>query len=158
VYFACEEGEETETRFREHQGRILAHAKGKRFTHVHASREGFLEELERADTVFLNGGVPMRLMDALHSYPDIKKKLQGKTLAGSSSGAYALSTFYYSTSPLPGMYEGFGIAPVRLICHYETTNSSQHYRGEEALALLDRCPHELELVVLKDYEWRTIIL
>lgn len=158
VYFASKEEEDSDVRFREHQGRILAHGRGKNFKHMLATHKGFLEELAGADTVFINGGVPKKLMDALHSYPGIQTSLTGKVLAGSSSGAYALSSYYYSVSPMPGVYQGLGIAPVRLTCHYETEHSREHYRGKEALELLDRYPHELELVVLRDYEWRTITI
>ena len=158
VYFACENesiGEITE-RFQEHQGRILAHAHGKKITHDLAVHTEFPAQLARADTIFINGGNPEKLMKELHLYPNLAEMLKGKTIAGSSSGAYALSTYYYSITPVPGVYQGFGIAPVRLTCHFETEHSAEHYRGEEAIELLDRYPHDLELVVLRDYEWRTI--
>jgi peptidase E len=155
VYFATEVESEIDVRYREHQGRILAHSRDKHLKSKLATREAFTEQLKGADTVLINGGDPVKLMSALHAVPNIEELLRGKTLAGSSAGAYALSSYYYSLVPIPGVYQGLGIAPVRVVCHLES-ETPERVKGEDAIALLDRYPHELELVVLRDYEWKTI--
>lgn len=155
VYFATKDEEEADNdkRFAEHQGFIERYAEGKRFTHVQADKERFVAQLASAQAVFINGGTPVKLMTALRAVPNIRELLTGKVCAGSSSGAYALSTYYYSVTPSEGVYEGLGVLPVKVICHYES-DSSELVRGPEAIAALEKYPRDLELVVLRDFEYK----
>lgn len=157
VYFASRDEVEHENpaRFAEHQAFVMREAGDKTFVHRMAELATFVEEAKKADAIFINGGNPEKLMRALRSLPDFKALMQGKVVAGSSSGAYALSSYYYSITPEAGVYDGFGVAPVKVICHYES-ESEEHVRGKEAEEALASYPGEL--VIVHDYEHKTIVV
>ncbi|HRH24106.1 MAG TPA: Type 1 glutamine amidotransferase-like domain-containing protein [Candidatus Paceibacterota bacterium] len=156
VYFATRVGKESgdADRFVEHQRFVAAGAPEKNFTSVFAEKDSFVEQARAADAIFINGGVPENLMAVLHLVPDIKGLFEGKIIAGSSSGAFALSKYYYSIDTTPGVYEGFGIAPVRVLCHY--MSETDEYIGDEGIEALKAYPDTFELVVLKDCEHKVI--
>ena len=157
VYFATRDEIEHEIpeRFKEHTQLVAAQSDGKSFTNVLADLSSFEAQAKAADAIFINGGNPEKLMKALRSVPDFKTLMQGKVVAGSSSGAYALSAHYYSLTPSPGVYEGFGVAPVKVICHYES-DTEEHVRGQEAVDALASYPGEL--VITHDFEHKTVVV
>lgn len=108
-----------------------------------AEEELFMQQIKNADVIYLHGGKTYRLLGALNKYPDFKKAVEGKTVAGESAGAYALSTCFYSKSE-GGIFEGLGLVPVKTICHYDGEN------GEK----LNECPKNLETLLLADYEFK----
>jgi peptidase E len=151
VYFASEnEGDEKKNK--EDTESILRAAGGKHLTAELANRTDFLEQLDRADAVYIRGGSTERLLEALRAYPDFASRLQGKTVAGSSAGAYALARI----SPPHhdgGMHEGLGILPLRVVCHYE---SPELPPDPKELAQLEGMLPELDIVKLHDCEWKVI--
>ena len=83
------------------------------------------------------------LPDFLLEPNTLKKKISGKIIAGESAGAYALSSCFYSKSE-GGIFKGLGLVSVKTICHYIGVNKEK----------LDECSKELEMVLLKDYQYK----
>lgn len=155
IYFAREDSEvEARELFKEDREKILEQTKGKRFDFLLASQDEFLEQVKRADVIYMRGGDTDKLLAALKQYPDLARAIQGKVVVGSSAGAYAISTYYYSGSK-GGVYEGLGLLPIRVTCHYES-KLMEREADREGIATLEKYPHNLELVALRDYEWKTI--
>ena len=91
-----------------------------------------------------------QLLRLLREFPSLEQYIQGKTVAGSSAGAYAIAKYGASHSE-DAMREGLGLAPLRVVCHYE---SSELPPAPGAVALLQNTATELELVLLRDFEWK----
>ncbi|TSC70834.1 MAG: hypothetical protein G01um101449_262 [Parcubacteria group bacterium Gr01-1014_49] len=154
VYFASREEKEIPEKFRKHTARIQAKSEGKNFDFVIATREGFISQIEKSDAICFYGGSTSKLMEILKTYPDLKPLLAGKTVAGSSAGAYALARFGPSHHE-ENVREGLGIVPVRVVCHYE---SSTLPPNEKAITMLQNMAPEYELVLLRDFEWRVFLI
>lgn len=149
VYFASED-ENVQEKFKQDRERIIAGADTKR-RHIELATEAvFLEQLQRADSVYLRGGVMTKLHNTLAKFPEFKELIKGKIVAGSSAGAYILSTYFFSNSR-GKVFEGLGCLPVRTICHFQ---SDRHPMKGNPLKEIEKCPHDLELVLLRDTEWK----
>jgi len=82
----------------------------------------FLAHLEEVDVVFFAGGPDMARMQTMFmEIPQLKERLQDKTVVGSSVGAYLLSSAFASRRY--GILEGFGIVPYNVMCHYNISRS-----------------------------------
>jgi len=149
VYFASREDDSTES-FEQHKSQIRAEAGDKNINFEYATQGDFVAQVEKADAIFINGGSTNKLLAVLRTYVDIKPLLEGKTVAGSSAGAYAASTLGSSHSE-DALREGMGWAPLRVICHFE---SPELPPAPGATALLLQSAPELELVTLRDCEWK----
>jgi len=113
-----------------------------------ADEDSFDNQLQWADVVYFSGssGGTTRLLDALSKVKNLAKKLSGKTVAGESAGANCLATHCFSRSG--GVMSCLGIVPVNLVTHYEA--------GDELE--IKHLNNGLEVVVLKNYEYRTFII
>ena len=100
------------------------------------------------------GGETEKLIETLRRFPDFTEVIKGKTVGGSSAGAYILSKYYHSASS-DSAHEGFGLVPVRVICHYESDKFET--RGNP-MEQMKKYSADLELVVLRDCEWRVFSL
>jgi peptidase E len=149
VYFASRYDDTTEV-FQSQSKKFLEQAKGKKFTFVHATKQDFLDQMKQSDAIYFHGGSTNKLLDVLRSYPDLTQFIEGKTVAGSSAGAYALAKFGASHSE-DVMREGFGLVPLRVVCHYESTELPP---AVGAVSILKNTAQDLELVLLKDCDWR----
>lgn len=147
VYFASEKFDYTD-KMHWATGGFAKNAGEKQLIFVEATEEHFLAQVEMADVVYIHGGNTDRLLETLRKYPSFTTLLAGKTVAGSSAGAYALATFG-STTDRGEVREGLGVVPVRAVCHYESTTLPPNPESVEKLK--DTAP-ELDLVLLKDYE------
>ena len=153
VFFASREDDPTDT-FKELSERMQSEAADKKIRFVLATQERFLEEVQNADALYLHGGSTNKLLRVLREFPLLEQYIQGKTIAGSSAGAYAIAKFGASHSE-DTMREGLGLAPLRVVCHYE---SSELPPAPGAVALLQNTATELELVLLRDFEWKVFEL
>jgi peptidase E len=149
VYFASR-SHDTQEVFEEMCKKFHDQAVGKKFTCTKATRGDFIEQLIRADAVYFHGGDTNKLLEILQSYPDLKPLIAGKTIAGSSAGAYILATLGASHSE-DRMRSGLALVPLRVVCHYE---SPEMPPAEGAVELLTKTSPELELVLLRDCEWK----
>lgn len=150
IYFSREE-EEWERLFVEDKERILKQAGNKKLNIVLATVADFAEQIGQADAFYMRGGDTDKLMTTLEQFPEFKNAIQGKTVAGSSAGAYVVGE-YSPRHSVSYIREGLGLAPLRIVCHYQSPDLPPN---EEAFATLKNTAPELELVLLKDYEWKT---
>jgi peptidase E len=117
--------------------------KDKNFQFIKASQDNFIEQVKESDIVYLSGGQTMKLINILKKYPDFISSLKDKVIVGDSAGTYALSTHFYSKTE-GGLFEGLGIAPSNVICHYEGVNENK----------IEELNNDLDNLLLKDYEYK----
>ncbi len=150
VYFASRTEEEIPTKFEVHIKKCTDATLAKNLKFKIATLENFLEEIKEARVVFFNGGSTNKLLKILRLYPNLTSFLEGKTVAGSSAGAYALAVVGASHSD-ESVREGLGLVPLRVICHSE---SEKLPPSEASVKVLMNTMTNLELVTLKDFEWK----
>jgi len=151
VYFAVAD-EKVDDKFSRDCERVKSYAGERSISIVKATKEDFLEQLEKTDVIYIRGGDTKKLKTTLDKYPDFINKLKGKVVSGSSAGAYVLSKYYF-TNTESKVLEGYGCVPIRIVCHYESTKHP--VVGEtNPVVEMGKYDNKLELVLLKDYEWR----
>ena len=150
VYFA-RKNDEIEVRFKQDKELIQNQTNNKSFNFVLATNDSFINQVKESNVIFISGGDTDKLLTTLKEYSDFKEAIKYKTVAGSSAGAYVFSTFYFSNSRNEN-FKGLGILPIRIICHYQSTNPMFNKKNDP-IELMENCPDNLELVILKDYEW-----
>jgi len=117
---------------------------------IKANREDFASQIEQVNVVFLQGGDTNRILEALKSYPQLADMFKGKTIVGSSAGAYALANLGTSHEEIY-MREGLNILPLRVVCHYQ---SDRLPPSKTSLEEIQNAKQELELVLLEDYKYK----
>lgn len=152
-YFASREDDNSK-KFEEDNERITEYSHGKQFTFLFASQEEFLKQLKQSDALYIRGGSTNKLLRVFRSYENFTALFLNKTIAGSSAGAYALAK-YGSSHSESEVREGLGVVPVRLVCHFMSPKLPPDMRAVEELS---RTAEDLELVTLRDYEWRVFTL
>lgn len=145
ICFAREVGEDKAV-FERDKNNILKNAKNKELQAQMAHEDGFINQVKDSDAILIEGGNTEKLLGVLDKYPDFKNVLANKTVAGSSAGAQVLSKYFYYGDG-DKYLEGLGLVPVKLICHYDG--------NEQIINKMNEYPKELELIVLKDYEYKT---
>lgn len=152
VYFASDDI----GKFEDDKKRISNFVENKEVTFVKATENDFINQVKNADVIYLRGGDTQKLKTQLSIYPELYESILGKTIAGSSAGAYVLSKYYYSNSK-EEVFEGFGFLPIRVICHHQ---SKIHPVSADIdpLTKIDRFDNGLELVLLRDYEWKVFVV
>ncbi|OGC87491.1 hypothetical protein A3C20_02485 [Candidatus Kaiserbacteria bacterium RIFCSPHIGHO2_02_FULL_55_25] len=150
-YFASQD-DDNSGRVEQDSANLREQSHGKKFNFLVATKEDFVAQLAQSDAVYFRGGSTEKLLTAFRSYPNLKSLLEGKTVAGSSAGAYMLSTFCAAHSTSEAR-EGLGILPLRLICHSESAELPPSVQSVAELQKLDK---NLELVVLKDFAWKVL--
>jgi cyanophycinase len=80
-----------------------------------AADAGLVDHLQTADLVYLTGGNPWHLIEALRDTPAHEALRQvharGRVVAGSSAGAMALASFAQARRSAEGWRSGLGLAP-----------------------------------------------
>lgn len=150
VMFASREDDPNEV-YNALSSKFASGAPEKKFDFILADKEEFIEQLGTAGAIYYQGGSTSKLMKAMHEYDleELKKAMAGKTLAGSSAGAYALAS-YGPAHDRAEIRTGLGIWPAKIVCHFE---SPELPPNAEAVAKLEAFAPELELFKLKDCEW-----
>ncbi len=82
-----------------------------------SSLKKFSKQLDKANLLYIRGGETDLLLGRLKKYSNLKELFEGKTIVGSSAGAYALSKYFYRNS-LKEVSEGLGILNVKVFCYY----------------------------------------
>jgi len=154
-YFASVDEDNTR-RFNEDSEKIKQQSNGKVFNFLLADEKNFIEQLKRSDALYLRGGSTPKLCGVLNKYDDFKEILEGKTVAGSSAGAYVIGKYsaFHDDASGGKVREGLGLLPLRVVCHYESIDLPPN---PEALELLMNTEPELEAVLLRDFEWKIFI-
>lgn len=151
VYFASDTGD-VDKKFVEDEQRLKSYVDNKNVSFLKATEADFENQVKKSDVIFLRGGDTELLLLKLREYPKLKELLVGKTVAGSSAGAYALSKYYYS-KPKDLVREGLGLLPVRTVCHYQSLVHPVS-KNINPVGDIKKFDNKLELVVLKDYEYK----
>lgn len=155
-YFASKD-EDNSRRFQEDSQRIKEQSQDKNLNFIQASEENFIDQLRQSDAFYMRGGSTPKLLGILKNYDNLKDKLDGKTIAGSSAGAYVIGKYsaFHDDESGGKVREGLGLLPLRVVTHYE---SSDMPPNPEALALLVKTAPEMEIVKLKDFEWKVFVV
>lgn len=148
VMFARENDGDTEKY--ENRCRLMSKFTDKDVKFKKANRETFEAQINQADIIFFQGGNTNMLLEKLKKYSDLPDALKGKTVVGSSAGAYALSTLGASHHEAHTR-EGLGILPLRVVCHYESDRLAP---SKTSLTEIRNTREDLELILLRDYEYR----
>jgi len=93
----------------------------KKFVLELAEPEDFAKQVEKSDIIFFRGGNTKRLLEVLKKDLSWIKFLDGKTLAGTSAGADAISRYYYDIEKMV-VKEGLGLIPIKVIVHFNSEN------------------------------------
>lgn len=155
-YFASPD-EDNSKRFKEDSERIEKQSHGKNLTFVEAQENNFIEQLKQSDALYIRGGSTPKLLGILKKYDDLRKYLDGKTVAGSSAGAYAIGRYsaFHDDESGGKVREGLGLLPLRVVTHYESKDLPPN---PQAFSLLKDMAQELDLVLLRDFEWKVFRL
>ena len=105
----------------------------------------FSDQLQRSAAIFIRGGETNILKEKLQNEEELKKLFEGKIIAGSSAGAYILSTYYHSNGK-DIIQNGFGILPIKVFCHYRD-------QKKEKLVSLKNYKEDLPTYALHDQEY-----
>ena len=125
VYFAITEDRWLEVSD-EHKKLFLERAGDKKIEFVIASKDTaeFIKQIQGNNIIFIRGGDTPMLQEALEKVPDLKKRIQGKVVAGASAGAIVLAKYYYDND-YNKIFEGLNIIPVKLITHSSVENENK---------------------------------
>lgn len=124
----------------------------KNFKCVYATKDDFLKQIEESDAVFFNGGRTQDLLETVAKFDldSIRSNFNGKTIVGSSAGAYMLASLGASHDD-ENIRKGMGFLDIRLVCHY---NSLNHPQNDKSFIRLKNLNIDKELVLLRDFEWK----
>ncbi len=117
----------------------------KKLTLLEADTETFLEQILRADVIYLSAGATANGLSALSKYPNLAGSLKGKIIAGESAGANVQATYCYSKSG-GGVIKGLGLLPIFVFPHYE--------KDAEKEINLSKIPPSLEKLFLGNYQFK----
>jgi hypothetical protein len=148
VGFARRDERERAIIFERDKQLILAEASAN-ITCINATAEDVVRQLQRAKAVHITGGETPELIQAAIDRTDFVEQVRGKCVGGSSAGACLLAAFYCINDPR-GVLEGWGMLPIRLRVH---SDNLKFGNIDESLALLNSYPHDLALVLLKEFDW-----
>lgn len=151
VLFATDD-EKVDEYFRNFTDKFADNADGKKLNYTKATKEDFLNQVTAADAIYIQGGDTEKLKQVLQEYPEFAERIKGKTVAGSSAGAYVLSRYYYTNSQNK-VLEGLGVLPIRTVCHYQSEIHSVS-DNIDPVSCLNEFDNDMELVLLKDFEWK----
>lgn len=147
IAFARESEEDQQKVFQRDRETILSHS-NKKISIENANSVTFKDQLQKANAIFITGGVTKILKDRLSHFPNFAELIRGKTYAGSSAGANIISKFHLSGFA-EGIQEGFGILPINIISHYGNTDYNATEKSKNLFT------DEYELVLLPECEWKT---
>ena len=154
VYFASRT-EDNSDRIAYDTQKCREFAGGKNFDVQVATTDNFIEAITKADAIYFRGGSTEKLLNTLKKFANLKPYFENKskTVAGSSAGAYALSTLYsshYEDNASPGLE----IVPVKVITHYKSETMPPK---EGAIKILKDTRQDLQLITLEEGEWESVV-
>ncbi len=147
VFFASGDEDKTST-YNELIEKISKSKQNSQFSFIFATKENFEVDCGNADAIYFHGGNTPTLLATLENFVDIERFFIGKTIAGSSAGAYTLSA-YGTAHTSEHIRQGLGIINVRVICHFESTELPP---SPTSLAEIYSTHLDLPLVTLRDCE------
>lgn len=128
--------------------RIKGLSKVKNLKFVVADYKTFDKQLKKASAMYMRGGSTGDLMRALNKFKSVTRLFKGKTIAGSSAGAYALCKYYFENDDLV-FGKGTGAINLKAYCHYKNTD-------QKIIQKLLGYKENLDLLILADYKYQII--
>lgn len=126
----------------------------KKFNLILAKRETFIDDLKKADILYIHGGGTDELYSDLKQYPDFIDEMKNKkAVIGSSAGAYVLAEYSIDYVDRSEAKKRFGVLPIKIFCHFEEKNRKML---EEKFRKVDE-NDIYETIFLKDCETKIII-
>lgn len=101
--------------------KILSVNRGATLSFQNANLDDFLSQVSWADVIIFRGGSTNDLIDNLSKVNGWQNNLSGKTIVGSSAGAYMLASSYVVTDATPQLASGLGLLPIVIVTHYRST-------------------------------------
>ncbi|MFA5022713.1 MAG: Type 1 glutamine amidotransferase-like domain-containing protein [Candidatus Paceibacterota bacterium] len=128
---------------------------GKRLEFQLADPEKFREQVAWADAIYIRGGASEAVLLELQKQSEgWEKELPGKTLAGSSAGAHAISKYYYGLDDLK-IGEGLGLLSLKIIVHYGSDYNAPNIDWNKAEIELKQYKEDLPLIKLAEGQFKT---
>ncbi len=110
-----------ETGYDEDRNKILTTNNEASLSFQNANLDNFVDQVTWADVIVFRGGSTNDLIDNLKKVQGWQNDLTGKTIVGSSAGAYMLSSSYVMTDTTPQLAPGLGLLPIVIATHYRST-------------------------------------
>ena len=101
--------------------KILSVNRDSTLSFQNANLDNFLSQVSWADVIVFRGGSTKDLIDNLCRVHGWQNDLSGKTIVGSSAGAYMLASSYVVTDTTPQLASGLGLLPIVIATHYRST-------------------------------------
>lgn len=131
---------------------FLSIAPEKKFNIELASEDAgfFVEQLKKADALYMAGGNTHFLWDFFSRISDIESLFANKTIIGSSAGALILSKYFYENDD-DSFGKGLGILPFKVFCHYsaDQLGKMKHLQEFEEEIEIKAIPEEQFIVFEK---------
>lgn len=109
----------------------------------------FEKQLAKVRSVFIRGGKTDLLKSKLRKIEkDLSRLFSGKTVAGSSAGAYLFSKYHYLNDS-NRIGTGFGILPIKVYAHYKGDKKNLDKLKKHAERLKIYAVPETEFVILR---------
>ncbi len=119
-----------------------------------ATLEGFIEEIQWADVIFIRGGTREDYLVELFQgwRTKLEKVLSNKILAGTSAGADVISTYYYDLDHLK-VKSGLGLVPKKVIVHYRSDYNAPNINWDTVKTELENYKESLPVITLAEGEF-----
>jgi len=143
-YFSREESVIPELA-KQDKARFLANSENKDLEFEIANEDKLSEQLKNANVMYMRGGETEWLVKKLSKIQNLEKLFEGKVIAGSSAGVYALSKYCWENDS-KRLGDGLGILNFKAFCHYSPQDT-------EIIEKLLAYKEELPLLVLPNYKW-----
>ncbi|MEK7109085.1 MAG: Type 1 glutamine amidotransferase-like domain-containing protein [Patescibacteria group bacterium] len=142
-----------ETAYAEDVGFFQKHLPDRKLDFQLAQPDTFVKQIHWADAIYIRGGEMEPLYERLAQSPGWEKELDGKTFAGSSAGAYAITKYNHKLDT-PELGEGLGLLPLKVLAHYRSDYNAPNIDWDKAERDLKSYKEDLPLVALREGEFR----
>lgn len=143
-YFSREENEIPELA-KQDKARFIANSENKDLEFEIADENKLPEQLKNAYVMYMRGGETEWLVKELSKAQNLEKLFEGKVIAGSSAGVYALVEYSWENDS-KRLGNGLGILNFKAFCHYAPQDT-------EIVKKLLAYKEKLPLLVLSNYKW-----
>ena len=96
----------------------------KKFKFKMANERTINSQLKWADVLYFNGGSEIKLKRRLKKVKNIEEAIKNKIVVGISAGVNIWSKYYF-TNDRVRLESGYGILPIKTICHYKKSRKSR---------------------------------
>jgi len=147
--------EEWDETLREDKEVFIKHLPAKKIDLKIAQPESFIDQVKWAQAIFFRGGSTSQLLNLLKQYPEWINHIEGKTVAGTSAGADMVSKYFVELTAIK-LDEGLGLLPIKVLVHYKSDYNAPRIDWDKAYKALDRYKEKLQVVTLREGEYKVI--